>query len=494
MNQLSPDQLKQALATVEQDFLSYQIKYIRDSRRFLIYDKAVRTGITYAHSWKMSLKRAVRKPTVKQNHEFFASKNLKVASEYLGYHRKWAEFWNTLFGGDFIDLSLWTTEKAVYPGGNIYVVSSDPDAVRGVEGDQTRDEFAFHDQQEASYSAAQGRIQWLHDGQVTLISSQSHPETLFYQMCVKAKDGRLDGFGYHRTTLEDAVNAGLALKVPGKHLDGADARNPVSITRCNERFIRSVKRTCVSEEQYQREYMCAPASLGALISEKEYDAVVLRDPETKEPLKIDTEMPPLRAFGELYVGVDVGRTHDLTVIWVLEEGHDPTAEKRGCPQFEKVYRTVCVRAIKNMPFPAQDQIIRSICSHPSVSRVVVDMGAVGRQVAESLRDELGGIVEPYAITAPRKMELCERVKAFVQQQRVSLHPDPKVRADILSMRRDKTRNGSLTYVGGTTDGHADHFMALSLALQAAAGTTKARLAGDGPRLPADETELAGMLQ
>ncbi len=214
---LSPTDFQKALDDTLQEFLPYQRRYIADQKRFVLVEKAVRIGVTYSHSFKASLKRVARSPSLKKSNELFASKNRTTATEYLSYHKKWAEYWNSLFGTGFIDLSRWTTEKAIYPGGDILILSSDPNAFRGMEGDVSLDEFAFHEQQAALFSAAQSRTQWLPDGQVSLISSHSHPETVFARLAEKAKTD--PQWGHHRTTLPDAVEQGLALKVPGRHQD-----------------------------------------------------------------------------------------------------------------------------------------------------------------------------------------------------------------------------------------------------------------------------------
>lgn len=134
----------------------------------------------------------------------------------MGYLRRWGQAINDLFGSKYIALDEWTTEKAVLPGGMIRIVSSDPNAFRGMEADITLDEFAFHDRQDELYAAAQSRIQWLPDGQVTLISSHSHPESTFAKIVDDAAIGR-NHFSLHEVTLEKAVEEGLAVKVPGPH-------------------------------------------------------------------------------------------------------------------------------------------------------------------------------------------------------------------------------------------------------------------------------------
>lgn len=230
---------------------------------------------------------------------------------------------------------------------------------------------------------------------------------------------------------------------------------PESIEACNRDFIERIRRSCLSDEDYAREYLCEPAKLSQLVSGADYDASTWRE--------VPDNLDWMTFAGPLYVGIDCGRKHDLTVIWVLEGGHDPKA----LPHFQDVYRTVCVRAMRNTPFPVQEEIIRGILNHPNIAKGYIDQGAQGYAMAESLYGEFGVLCEPIAITAPRKASLCERVRQYIQQQRVGLPRDPKIRQDVLSMRRKATEKGGLTYEGGTRETHADYFLALSLALEAA---------------------------
>jgi phage FluMu gp28-like protein len=52
---------------------------------------------------------------------------------------------------------------------------------------------------------------------MTLISSHSHPETTFARICQEAKVKK-NPFSLHSTTLPEAVEQGLALKIAGEHL------------------------------------------------------------------------------------------------------------------------------------------------------------------------------------------------------------------------------------------------------------------------------------
>ncbi len=452
--------------------LPYQLRLIRDNSRYLAVEKAVRIGMTWAHSYKSSIKRTFRDPRLKPINEIFASKNRLVAGEYMMYHRKWAEAWNQ-FHPNLIDLFKWTTERAKYPGGDIVIVSSDPDAFRGMEGDVTLDEFAYHERQDALFSTAQSRTQWLDDGQVSLISSHSHPETVFARLVndYKADKSKSILNSCHRVTLPEAVAQGLALKVPGAHRAGlrrkfeAGEILPEAVERVNQRFIENIRRSCLSEDDYAREYLCEPAKLSALVGGDEYDRCIL-----------ESHVPEILAgrYGELFVGVDCGVKHDLTVFWALQRGYNAAGD--SC------YRTVCVKGIRNTPFPVQAQMLSPLLKHEEIGRGLIDQGVQGHSLAMSVKDYTGDVIQPFAFTGPRKAEMYERLRAFVQMRRISLSPDADVKSDFLSVRRvaheQSGTKGGVRYDAGTRSSHGDYFAACALALHAAeAGSSVMNMLG-----------------
>jgi phage FluMu gp28-like protein len=462
------------------DFLPYQVKYIKDQSRLVGVEKAVRTGFTYCHAFKKALKWTFPRtdPRTGQQvktmgREIFVSKNLKTAAEYLNYHKTWARALNLIFGDEVIKTSNWTTEIARYPHGNVEIYSSDPDAFRGLRGDVTLDEFAFHDQQDALYSTAQGRMMWEPDGQVSLISSHSHPETTFCRLMTESKIGR-NKFSRHCVTLEDAVAEGLAMKVPGDHLNLWDAKKPAeSRKKIDAEFLIRIRAQCLDDDQYMREYMCEPSGLGSLITGNEYDKLYEYD-ESGQTIIVPDFIPEY-VRGDLYIGIDVGRARDLTVIWALERGMNPNADAGE----QEVFRTCAVRALFNTSFPDQQKVIAEFLRHPLVTNCCIDAGGIGSILCEALRDEHGSMVEPFALGGNRKGELCERVKRFVQSERVTLPHDGDIRSDLIAMRKEATKAGHIRYEGKTNKTHCDYFIALALALNAAATELRLDMAGRG---------------
>ena len=453
-----------------QYLLPYQFRYVFEPHnlasaqrfdRLVCVEKSVRVGITWAHSLKSCLKRCRliegMNPEAKAFDEYFLSTNLATAKEYLGYCKGWANLLNNLFGFTYIDTASWTSEVAYFPKdqhGNvprITVLSSNPNAVVGLQGDITLDEFARHEDAEAMYSSASTRLMWLPEAALTLISSHNGYETLFYRIAYDANQKRGE-FKNHRITIYDAVDQGLADKVwAHKRGDYED------LETFRKAFIATIRASCISDEQFRQDYCCEPAKSGTLISAEDYEACAKLE---NVPERLDHS----RVYNDLYLGADTGRSKDLTSVVTLERGIDPKA----AAYLSNVYRMVQHFTMHDTKFPVQEAAVRDVAQHRCISGGLIDLGSVGRGLADAIQDETGSMVEGFAFTAPRKMQLAERLRQFFQQRRIMVpKDDPKFRADILSMRKTQMPGGQWKYEGATDDSHADRFWSLALALEAA---------------------------
>lgn len=444
--------------------LPYQIRYSISTSRKVLWKKSRRIGVTYANAFKSVKKRMLRKKDLSPLDHLFSSKDEKSSAEWLGYCYSFAEQLNVLLGEEVVPLARWTTEIGYYANEcRAITLSSNPKAFRSMQGDVTLDEFDFHEQQEEIYKSAQPCLMWFPDEAcIELISSISKtPGTRFKNFIKEAEYGD-KAWDYYAITLADAVREGLALKVWKNRIPYFRTREELDAA-----FIQSIKDECATEEDYRQEYCCESPSSSALITESQYDALVLKGPDGR-PLQVPDHLIPNQAYGELYVGVDCGRVHDLTVIEVLERGYDPNPATP--PYLRDVLRPVCVKWLRNMPFPAQLEALRPIVMHPAISKGYIDMGSVGRALADAVADETGSVIEPYAMTMPRMAVMAERLRGFVQQSRIAQHPDPFVRKDVLCVHRDCIYNAGgtprLVYQGSTATTHGDFFWAKALALQA----------------------------
>jgi phage FluMu gp28-like protein len=420
-------------------FLPYQKRWLADDSKIALWIKSRRIGATYVEALRAVLRR------LEYSYDYnFVSANLKTSSEFIAYVKMWCEVINTSMQSEVIDLSDATTEVVRFANGSkIIALSSNSTALRGRSGDVTLDEISFHDRPEELYKASQPVTLW--GGTLRLISSVSTPDSFFSTTAARIDAKELD-WSLHKTTILDAVAEGLALKVPGDHRQEKDP---------GKAFIDNLKAEVGNDSAWSQEYLCEPASHSMLITSEAYDAIALEE--------LKTSLDEDGRYGDLFVGIDIGRVKDLSVVWVLERGIDKDAPTH----LRDVFRTVAVVSVKGMAFEAQAQLFGTFITNKNVVKCCVDKSGLGMQMAEQLWGEYGSIVDGVSISAPVKQDLVERTIKFISQERVSLPVDEKIKSDIICMRRVVTEKGNISYEGKSSIGHGDHYIALAMALRAA---------------------------
>lgn len=423
--------------------LPYQKRWLKDDAKTALYVKSRRIGITWVESLRAVLER------LQESYDYnFCSASLKTSVEFINYCRTWCEVINAAAGCELIDLTDTTTTEIRFPKGNkIIALSANPDALRGRSGSVCLDEIAFHEKPAEMYKAAQPVSLW--GGKLRLISSVSTPDSWFNTQVSRIENNELP-WSLHKATIIDAVEEGLAVKVPGDHQNLLPDKKA-----CDKAFLDNLKAEVGSDAAWSQEYLCEAASHSMLIDPAAYDKIALEEVRTR--LNEETH------YGDLFVGVDIGRVKDLSVVWVLERGVD----KEAPIHLRDVYRTVACVSVKGMSFEAQAQLISGFVGNPNVVKCCVDKSGLGMQLAEQLWNEHGSVVEGVSISAPVKQDLVERTVKFISQERVSLPMDEGIKSDIICMRRIVTEKGNISYDGKSNIGHCDHFIALAMALRAA---------------------------
>jgi phage FluMu gp28-like protein len=212
-------------------------------------------------------------------------------------------------------------------------------------------------------------------------------------------------------------------------------------------FIRS---GCADEESFLQEFMCQPADdntafLGYdLIAGCEY-----REGDQWQADLLDCKNP-------LFVGVDVGREHDLTVIWLIEQVNDINFTRR-------------VVELSKQTFEAQEHALYDLLKLPMVRRCCIDRSGLGRQFAERASQRFGAYrVEGVDFTTSTKEELAYPVRVAFEDRTIRVPFTNAIRADLRGVRREVTGSGHIRFAGERNKyGHCDRFWALALALHAA---------------------------
>ena len=164
---------------------------------------------------------------------------------------------------------------------------------------------------------------------------------------------------------------------------------------------------------------------------------------------------PAPGDAPLYVGMDVGRSKDLSVIMV-------GALLAG------VLHLTRVETLRRKPFAEQLQCLCAIGADPRVRRIAVDATGIGAMLAEEARRRLGGRVEPVTFTVKSKGELYAALRRRFEDKALRIPADRDLREDLHAVQRNVSAGGTVTYAAPRSeDGHSDRAAALALLIHAA---------------------------
>jgi len=161
-------------------------------------------------------------------------------------------------------------------------------------------------------------------------------------------------------------------------------------------------------------------------------------------------------LGRLYVGMDIGRKKDLSVIWVDQE-------------IDHVLQTAAVIELKRTPYFVQEQVLHSILKRKEFFRACIDETGIGAQLAEGAQDRFGASrVEGISFTAENKETLAVGLKQNFEDAGSRIPADNTIRSSLHSVKKYATTTKHFRFDAERTDatGHADHFWAKALAVQA----------------------------
>lgn len=426
-------------------FLPYQTAWIKDKSRRKIIEKARQIGLSWATSYS-----DVREASTDRRDIWVTSRDEIQARLYLEDCAKWAKILNT--AASYLGEQVIDDEKNAKAfvlefsnGARIYSMSSNPDAQAGKRGSRRLDEYALHKDQRKLFDIANPGTTW--GGSLAIISTHRGSNTFFNTLVQEAREGgNPKGFSLHRVTLQDALDQGFLRKLKSK----LPPDDPVQ-EMDEAAYFDHVRASCASEEAFLQEYMCVPADDNtAFISYDMIDGCTMPVAEEWQTM-IDPRC-------EYYMGVDVGRTHDLTVIFLLEKRGNVLTTRR---MIEKSKAT----------FAEQAAAIDEYAALPWVRRCCIDSTGIGRQLAEERRAKFGRKVEDVLFTNGVKEDLAITLQRAMQDRAVRLPYDLKLAADLRSVKKTTTAAGHDRYAGErNADGHADRFWALALALHAAGCT------------------------
>ncbi len=424
-------------------FLPYQLEWLDDNSPVKIWEKSRRIGATYVQSYE-----DVRDLLKHRFDVWFSSADESAAREYIIYAEKWAK----LFGAaaKYLGISIIDPEKDIkayviefsLPGGikRINALSSSPKRFRSKGGKVVLDEFAWHDDQDGMWAAAEPTTTW--GFPLRVLSTHNGKSCLYYKLVQDCKPGgELEhdkNWSLHTTTLQTAVDQGLLdriLKRPATEKERTD-------------WIEIKRKRTRSETRWQQEYCCVPVDEAASFLTYEMIGKCERRNLLRGPEEIT---------GDLYVGMDIARKKHLSIIWGIE--------RLGPVFVTRIYHTM-----EKTPFRHQREKLFEILRHKKMRRACIDATGIGMQLAEEAQDQFGQYrVEAVTFTGPVKEDLASKMLPYFEDVGVYVPDDVNVREDLHSVRKVVTAAGNVRFDVMKTEeeAHADRFWSLALALHAA---------------------------
>ncbi|MBW1666725.1 MAG: terminase family protein [Deltaproteobacteria bacterium] len=204
---------------------------------------------------------------------------------------------------------------------------------------------------------------------------------------------------------------------------------------------------------------------------QEYELVFLDEATAWLPYELLNECehdragdPAIAGTGPFYVGMDIGRRRDLTVIWVIEQVGD-------------VFWTREVVELRKASFSEQDQELDRVMAQYNPVRVCMDQTGMGEKPVEDAKRRHGDYkVEGVLFTGPVKLDLATGIRRKFEDRQIRIPRDRKVRDDLHSVKKVTTSSGNIRFDAERSgDSHADRFWTLALALHAAGASTEPRI-------------------
>ncbi|MEJ5227207.1 terminase family protein [Thermodesulfovibrio sp.] len=386
--------------------LPYQQKWLNDKSRFKIALKARQIGFTTAlcfEAIEMALTEKCRililSTTERQSREVIDRiyDILNVAKRLKG-----------------IKLPRETRSEIAFPNGSrIISLPASPTSVRGYTGHVFLDEFAFHKDAKEIWRAMLPIT--TRGYSVRIVSTPAGKSGKFYELWENA-----EGFSRHKVDIHDAIKQGFNID------------------------LNAIK-SSMDPDDFAQEYEC----------------VFLDEAHSYFPMELIIQAISAECDrwdgiprGQFYVGVDIGRKKDLTVLYVLEKLGD-------------VFYTREIKELFRTEFDAQRREIEAVIERYPVSRLCIDETGLGMQLAEELKKRYTSLIEPVSFTLKVKEDLATFARVVFEQQKIRIPDNQALIRDIHSIKKIVTSAGNIRFDSERNEiSHADRFWALALALHA----------------------------
>lgn len=402
---------------VEEILLPYQLRWVRDPARFKIGMWSRQTGKSFATACE-----AVLACQAKPGDMWVVlSAGERQALEWMRKAVQWAEAVKLAVDScqevrGAADALMTRGEITFANKSRIIAIPANPDTARGYSANLVLDEFAIHEKPFDIWAAIYPSITNPLNGKKVLriVSTPKGRGNKFADLWEHNAN-----YSRHKETIIDAAREGL----------------PVN--------IEELKAGIDDPDIWAQEYLCEFIDSSAVLLP--YDMIGKVESQTL----IDPGDVPL------FIGMDVGRSHDLSVII--------TGAMIG-----DVLHIVDVTELSRMPFAEQLQCLCSKASESRVRRVSIDATGIGAMLAEECRRKIGGRVEPVLFTSATKADMYSGMRRRFEDRTIRIPVSRDLREDLHAVQKLTSTGGTIRYAAPrNADGHSDRAAALALCIRAA---------------------------
>lgn len=405
---------------IDEILLPWQRKWVRDSARFKIGLWSRQTGKSFSTSCEAAEDSAAQ-PKNSSNLWVCLSAGERQALEWMEKAKKWAEALKVTVDSyeeirDSANALMSRSEIRFANGARIIAIPANPDTARGYSGNLVLDEFAIHEKPAEIWAAIYPSITNPLTGvkKLRIVSTPKGRGNKFADLWEHNEK-----YSKHKVTIEDAVRMGL----------------PVDLDE--------LKAGVDDPDIWAQEYMCEFIDNTSVLLPYELIG------------KCESDHISDDGVSPLFIGMDIGRQKDLSVI--------VTAAKLG-----DVLSIVSVDTLRKMPFADQLDILLAKGRERRVQRVCIDSTGIGAMLAEEAARKGGGKFEGVQFNVQTKGEMYALMRRKFEERSVRIPVDRELREDLHAVQRVVSTGGNVTYSAPrNADGHSDRAAALALCCRAA---------------------------
>lgn len=445
--------------------LPYQARFVEDKSMGIDWEASRQVGKTFSLSLKAVLETNRHTRPVESVYGSASGRQSLKAAREAKKHIKVLR----ILTEDIIISEKENMETIVFPGDNLlHFLPSNPDTIRGFSGDVYLDEYAFHPEDREIWKAIFPTI--TRGYKIRIAGTHKGKKTKFYELT------RNPRYSHHRTTIHDAVAQGLILRDDEGNvitpeelrllLNDDEAWEEEYLVNASDEttaFLTHEMISAVEDQDLDPEPWWAAELIKKAEERHKYFKRHKATPAwwQAEVGKLVAELAKIE--DELFLGMDIGREHDLSIIWLLERKNLYTY-------------TRAVISLKKKPFHVQRTVLHTLLSLLKLRRAAIDNSGMGMQLAEEAKDTFGSAkVEEITFTNANKEMLAGINKDALEDLAIWIPKDEVIHRSLHSVKKYTTPTGHFRFDADRTEktGHADHFWALALANYAA--TQKAQM-------------------